>query len=138
MPVALTSAARVRGRNRQAEQRPLARLRLRQGGDAPEKGQPWGQKAKQALSDLCFGSEVTARIVTTDRYGRTVARIYQGSRDINAELVREGAVWVYRKYLTDASLLPIETEARAARRGLWSLPAHDHVPPWEWRRARAP
>ncbi len=26
-----------------------------------------------------------------------------------------------------------ETEARAARRGLWALPEAQRVPPWEWR-----
>lgn len=104
--------------------------------DAPEKGQPYGQKAKQALSDLCFGKDVTGRKVATDRYGRTVARIYAGGADVNAELVRAGAVWLYLRYLTDESLRPLEAEARAARRGLWGLPAREQVPPWEWRRAR--
>ncbi|MCW5631867.1 MAG: thermonuclease family protein [Rubrivivax sp.] len=104
--------------------------------DAPEKGQPYGQRAKQALSDLCFGKEVTARTVVIDRYGRTVARIYQDGTDVNAELVREGAVWLYRKHLKDQSLIPIEAEARAAKRGLWSLAEREQVPPWEWRRAR--
>lgn len=104
--------------------------------DAPEKGQPYDQKARQALSDLCFGQQVTARTVTIDRYGRTVSRVYRDGVDINAELVRGGAVWLYRKYLTDPSLVPLEEEARAARRGIWSLPPHEQVPPWEWRRRR--
>lgn len=104
--------------------------------DAPEKGQPYGQKAKQVLSDLCFGQEVTTRTVAIDRYGRTVARVYRGNTDINAELVRVGAVWLYRKHLTDRSLIALEEEARASRQGLWALPEREQVPPWEWRHRR--
>ena len=38
--------------------------------DAPEKGQAFGQRAKQAMSELVFGKEVELRPHTTDRYGR--------------------------------------------------------------------
>jgi endonuclease YncB( thermonuclease family) len=41
--------------------------------DTPERGQPWASRAKQALSDKVFGKEVEIRVVTVDRYGRTVA-----------------------------------------------------------------
>ena len=44
--------------------------------DAPEKRQPYGARAKDVLSDLCFGKTVTATYVDTDRYGRTVARLH--------------------------------------------------------------
>lgn len=54
-------------------------------------------------------------MVNQDRYGRTVGRVFVGPVDVNAELVREGAAWVYRAYNRDPSLLPIEAEARAAR-----------------------
>ena len=30
-----------------------------------------------------------------------------------------------------------EAQARAAKRGLWSMPANETMPPWEWRQARA-
>lgn len=106
--------------------------------DAPEKGQPYGTKAKQALSDLSFGKTVTALYVDTDRYGRTVARLYVGDVDVNAEMIRRGAAWAYRKYLTDETLLALEGEAKSARRGLWSLPEEQRVPPWEWRKRPAP
>ena len=45
--------------------------------DAPEKGQPHGSRAKQALSDLVFGKAATVREQTRDRYGRTVGRVYE-------------------------------------------------------------
>jgi micrococcal nuclease len=40
--------------------------------DAPESGQPYGNKSKQALSGLIFGKDVRVAVQTTDRYGRTV------------------------------------------------------------------
>jgi micrococcal nuclease len=58
--------------------------------DTPEKGQPYGSHAKQALSGLVFGKVATVREQTRDRYGRTVGRVYVGGRDVNAELVRAG------------------------------------------------
>ena len=114
----------------------LVRIRLAE-IDAPEHDQPWGRRAKQALSALVFGRTVTVEAVTTDRYGRTVGRIYAAGADVNREMVREGAAWAYRRYLTDASLLSVEAQARRAHAGLWSLPPADTTPPWAWRHGEA-
>ena len=103
--------------------------------DAPESRQPYGSRAKQALSELAFGKQVVLEVQDTDRYGRTVARVVAGGTDVNAELVRQGAVWVYRQYSRDRSLLALEKQARAAKRGLWALPESERMPPWEWRKA---
>src|SRR5689334_3036099 len=103
--------------------------------DTPESGQPYGSRARQALSDLAFGKSVRVVVQDTDRYGRTVGRVYVGPLDVNAEMVRQGAAWVYRRYSHDASLLQLEQEAREARRGLWALPEAQRMPPWEWRAA---
>ena len=103
--------------------------------DTPEKAQPYGQKARQTLSGLIFGKEVRAEQTDIDRYGRIVARAYQGNIDINGEMIRQGAAWVYRQYATDQTLFKLEEEAQASKKGLWGLPEADRVPPWEWRRA---
>ncbi|SEJ46317.1 Endonuclease YncB, thermonuclease family [Pseudomonas linyingensis] len=105
--------------------------------DTPESKQPYGTKSKQALSDLVFGKTVTLKVQDTDRYGRTVARAYVGGADVNAQLVSQGAAWVYRQYSKDRSLIPLEDQARAAKRGLWALSESERMPPWEWRRAGA-
>jgi len=104
--------------------------------DTPEKNQSYGTKAKQALSNLVFGKEIEVDVQTTDRYGRSVARVYVDEVDVCAELVRQGVAWVYRKYAKDESLYGIEKEAQHAERGLWSLPVSQRVPPWEWRRIK--
>ncbi|SED98152.1 thermonuclease family protein [Pseudomonas anguilliseptica] len=103
--------------------------------DTPEKAQPYGQKSKAALSALVFGKQVTLATQAKDRYGRIVARVSAGGQDANREMVRLGAAWVYRQYSKDKSLLAVEAEAQASRRGLWALPQADIVPPWEWRKA---
>lgn len=103
--------------------------------DAPESGQPYGQRAKQVLSAMVFGRSVRVVEQGQDRYGRTLGRIYAGSTDVNAELVRRGAAWVYRGYSTDRSLPPLEARARRRREGLWGLQPDQITPPWEWRRA---
>jgi endonuclease YncB( thermonuclease family) len=102
--------------------------------DTPERGQPWGARAKQALSDLVFGRSVKIEVQDTDRYGRAIARLHRDGLDVNRTLVRQGHAWVYRQYSQDASLLEDENDAHEARRGLWSLP-QTPTPPWEWRRA---
>lgn len=38
--------------------------------DTPESKQPWGTKAKQALSDMVFKRDVRVVVATTDRYGK--------------------------------------------------------------------
>ena len=103
--------------------------------DTPESKQPYGNRAQQSLAAMVFGKDVRLNVQDTDRYGRKVARVYQGNTDANAEQVRQGSAWVYRQYLKDRSLLALEAEAKAAKRGLWALPESERQPPWEWRRA---
>lgn len=111
----------------------LVKIRLAE-IDAPEKKQPYGMKAKQMLSNLCFNQAVIADIQTTDRYGRSVARVYKGDMDINAEMVKQGGAWVYRQYSHDPAFLKYEKQAKAERRGLWALQDDQRIPPWEWRK----
>lgn len=107
--------------------------------DTPERGQPWGTRARQALADKVFRRDVRVAPEGEDRYDRMLGRLYVENRDINREMVREGHAWVYRRYSLDARLLADERAAREGRRGLWSLPESETVPPWEWRRgARRP
>jgi len=104
--------------------------------DTPEKAQPYGKKAKQALSDLVFGKIVDIEKKDVDRYGRIVGRIYINDVDVNAEMVRGGHAWVYRQYATDQGLYAMENDAKQNKRGLWALPEAQQVPPWQWRSSR--
>ena len=105
--------------------------------DTPESRQPYGTRAKQALSDLAYGKEARVVVQDTDKYGRTVGRVYVGGVDVNAELVRQGAAWVYRQYARDPGLYRLEEEAKTAKHGLWALPESERMSPWEWRHGGA-
>lgn len=107
------------------------RIRLN-GIDAPERGQPWNQRARQALADLCFGRQVEVVVRGTDRYGRELGDVYVGGLFVNAEMVRIGLAWHYIQYSHDEGLAALENEAKQAKRGLWADPSP--VPPWEYRR----
>ena len=102
--------------------------------DTPERKQPYGTRAQQALSDLAYNKQARVVVQDTDRYGRTVGRVYVGSLDVNAEMIRQGAAWAYRQYLKDQSLLKLEADAKAAKRGLWGLSEAERCPPWDWRK----
>jgi micrococcal nuclease len=96
------------------------RVRLH-GIDTPEHGKPYWSEAKKTLSDLIYGKTVDLNEVDRDPYGRVVARVHVDGVDVNAEMVRRGAAWVYRKHSSDRSLVELEEDARRAKRGLWAL-----------------
>ena len=106
--------------------------------DAPEKGQAFGQRAKQAMSELLFGKDVKLRPHTIDRYGRLVARVLVDNQDAGFELLKQGLCWVYERYLPEASpdiqasYQQAQAVAREQKFGLWSDPFP--VPPWDWRK----
>lgn len=107
------------------------RVRL-SGIDAPEKAQPFGQAAKNALSDAVFGKRVRLGIHGQDRYGRRLADVFAGGDWINLRMVREGFAWRYTAYTHDQRLIEAEVTARVGHFGLWTDPSP--VPPWEWRK----
>ncbi|MFZ5774501.1 MAG: thermonuclease family protein [Thermodesulfobacteriota bacterium] len=102
--------------------------------DTPESGQPYGHRAKEILAGLVHGRRVEVAERDTDRYGRLIARLAVDGVDVNAEMVRQGAAWVYRRYATDQTLYGLEEQARRDKVGLWGLPEAERQPPWEWRR----
>lgn len=113
------------------------RFRLH-GVDAPETSQPcfdengaqWrcGQAAALALSDYISVSPVSCVPITTDRYGRTVARCSVRGSDIEEWLVRNGWAFAYRKYSTD--YIAAEADARSRRVNIWRGTTQ---PPWDYR-----
>lgn len=111
------------------------RIRL-SGIDCPEKGQAFGQRAKQTASDLAFGKKVTIQAHGHDKYKRIIADvILPDGLNLNQELVSQGWCWWYQKYVPgDTVLEGLEREAKEAKKGLWADP--QPVPPWEWRKRK--
>ena len=106
------------------------RVRL-EGIDCPERGQDFGQRAKQFTSDMAFGKEAVVGVRNVDRYGRLVARVTVDGEDVSLALVRSGLAWHYTKYSRDPELAEAEMAAKSAKVGLWSR--LDAIPPWEFR-----
>ena len=104
------------------------------GIDTPEKRQPFGNRAKQALSSLAFQKQALIEAEAKDRYGRTVGVVFVDGLNVNHELVKQGMAWVYRKYTNDKALYELESKAKKEKLGLWL--DKKPIPPWEWRRGR--
>lgn len=102
------------------------------GIDAPEKAQPFGQRSRQALADLCHRETATIRVTTKDRYGRTVADVECQGQDVGRTQVAAGLAWVFDRYSEGyEDLYPLQRDAKAYRRGIWSEFAP--VAPWAYR-----
>lgn len=100
--------------------------------DCPEKGQPYGHAATKFTSNMVAGNVVKIWSTDTDRYGRTVAFVFVGDKNLNKELLSAGLAWHYKKYSRDPELAKLEFAARSKRIGLWA--ESNPVSPWEWRR----
>ena len=111
------------------------RIRLH-GIDTPEPKQPHGKESTAALSRLVLNKQVDVEPFEQDRYDRLVGIIFLGKTNVNAELIREGHAWAYRRYMrkSDAQLCNYEDQARRAKRGLWAGPDDELEAPWEWRK----
>lgn len=113
------------------------RIRL-SGIDAPESGQPFGERSRQSLAALAFDREVKADCPKVDRYGREVCRVFVNGKDVSAAQFELGMAWWFRRYANEQApqeRLPYESlkdRAGADGTGLWA--DKNPVPPWEWRR----
>lgn len=108
------------------------------GVDAPERRQPFGRRARQALAGLCFQQTARIHVHSHDRYGRAVADVECGGKDAGAHMVGGGLAWVFDRYAQQHQhLYPLQASARAQRLGLWADDgtAAPPVPPWDWRKA---
>ncbi|EME7695694.1 thermonuclease family protein [Salmonella enterica] len=118
---------------------PERTVRVRLAGiDAPEKGQPFGQHARQFLASRVAGRVVEVAGDSRDHHDRVLGTLWADGRDINAELVCGGLAWVYR--VRDVAQNPAyqqcENAAREEKKGLWQAPSP--VPPWLWRKQPRP
>lgn len=107
------------------------RIRM-EGIDAPEKGMPFYQAAKNNLGKLCFGQVVKIELTNTDKYGRAIAKTYLANgNELGLLMVEAGFAWHFKKYSSDIKLANAENEARNRKIGIWSE-AHP-IAPWDVR-----
>lgn len=112
-----------------------ARIRL-MGVDAPEKNQPFGDVARQHLSDLVLGQNVVVEYSGIGRDGTIVGRVLFRDADMNAQMIRDGAAWFDAgstgelKQETRDIYSQSEQAARGEKRGLWETDGA--IAPWEF------
>jgi endonuclease YncB( thermonuclease family) len=100
--------------------------------DAPEKGQDYYQKSRQALADLIFGKMVTVELLNKDRYQRWIGDVYSSNNEyVNGWLIADGDAWHYTKYSKSAPLAAAEANARRQKLGLWGQT--NPIAPWLFR-----
>ena len=109
------------------------------GIDCPEYTQPYSNHAKSLTKSMIEKKKVKVEMKYQDRYDREIGMVYLDGANINGELVRRGAAWVYHRYCDE----PIceqwekaETQAKEEKKGLWRR--KNPLPPWQWRRKGEP
>ena len=102
--------------------------------DAPEIGQPFGNKSKNFLDKLLYAKKVTLLAEGKDRYGRVLGNVFSDKSNVNAMMVKFGFAWVYEKYAKNSSLYDHQNQAKRKNLGLWS--DNDPIAPWVWRKQK--
>jgi endonuclease YncB( thermonuclease family) len=102
------------------------RVRVRLAGiDAPEKGQPFANRAKAHLSHLVHARDVVVDWHKRDPYGRVVGKVRVSGVDAALEMVTSGLAWHYARFANEQSpadrklYAQAQARAREERRGLW-------------------
>lgn len=100
--------------------------------DAPEMAQPGGMDAKQALSEVLLHKSADVDGHAVDQYGRLIAHIDIDGKQINELMLRSGMAWEYSHFHRNRHYVALQSEAQAAKRGVWRQAAP--IPPWQWRK----
>ncbi len=104
--------------------------------DCPNLDQPFGTKAKQFTSNAILNKSVKVEVINIDKKGRPLGIVlYNGSSNLNEELLRNGLAWHFVRYSNDSTLQALEDEAKTNKIGLWQ--DIDPVKPWDWREANS-
>lgn len=107
--------------------------------DAPELKQPMGEEARNHLRSLVNrgGNKVKVQAITVDRYGRTVAQLWNNYGLIQSQMAIAGMAYKYDQYKKDCpnweAVQSTEVQAQEARIGVWRLP-NGGQRPWDYRK----
>ena len=114
----------------------ILKIRL-QGIDAPETVQPFGDTARQKLTNLILNKTITIKSDSKDKYDRLIAKVSLNNNDICLVMIRTGQAWWFTRYADSQSpsdrlaYNEAEDQSRQQRLGLWADP--NPVPPWTFR-----
>lgn len=109
--------------------------------DAPELKQPLGEESRNYLRSIISkgNNKVYLQPVTVDRYGRTVAQLWNSSGLVQSQMVVAGLAYGYEQYKKDCpnweAVRSTEVQAQEARIGVWKLP-NGGERPWDYRKSK--
>lgn len=109
--------------------------------DAPELKQPLGEESRNYLRSIVAkgNNKVKLQPITVDRYGRTVAQLWNNSGLIQSQMVVAGWAYGYEQYKKDcpnwAAIESTQAQAQKAKLGIWNLP-NGGQRPWDFRRSK--
>lgn len=90
------------------------------GIDAPEKKQYFGNRAKEYLSGMIWGKELTVKVTKKNKWKRSIGKVSTPEiQDVGIEMIKAGLAWQYRDYNKDESYAEAERLARESKKGLW-------------------
>ncbi len=108
------------------------------GIDAPELKQEFGKSSQKCLQRLLSNNNVTYTTDNNffsqgrDKYGRVLATIYNGSININHEMIKQGCAWNYFKYSYSLYGQYLQYNAKYEKKGLWKY--KNPQEPWNYRK----
>jgi endonuclease YncB( thermonuclease family) len=108
--------------------------------DAPELRQQLGEESRNHLRSILNrgNNKVRLQPITTDRYGRTVAQLWNGNGLIQSQMVIAGMAYKYEQYKKDCpnweAIQSTEVQAQEAKSGVWGLP-NGGLRPWNYRQS---
>lgn len=110
------------------------RVRL-YGIDCPEKGQDFGNVAKEFAKKCLTEKVITVEQKDVDRYGRVVGIVYYGDnkQPLNEDLLIAGLAWHYAYYDHNPKWAAYAETAKQEGKGLWQQ--SNAIAPWEFRKA---
>lgn len=124
------------GTSAPGEKRPRPiKIRI-EGIDAPERCQPWGPQATEALRTRLMGQTVRVELRGRDDYRRWLGQVEHDGEDVAAWMVRQGHAWSYRQRHGAGTYAALERQAREQRAGLFGQA--DPMPPGVFRRWHGP
>lgn len=116
-------------------------LKSARDGRAAKPGQPFGEDARELLRGMIERKEVTVKVTKLagddgtrtkeNNYGRSFCQVEIQGQNIDKELLRQGAAWIYDE-IGKPVLAQAVNEARVNKQGLWADPNPEK--PWAYRK----
>lgn len=103
--------------------------------DAPELAQEFGKESRNNLTRLIANRDVLLVPKTYDKYGRMVADVFVGDKNVGLAQIEDGFAWDFRpnkNFVMPDGYEAAENRAKKESKGLWK--SANPTPPWDWRK----